>query len=525
LNEPPEIARRYRVTIGMERKGDRPKMQPISREIALLIRAGNTLISIETADEQRAVEIIRQACDGDGRTVYDWSMTQGLRPLNQDGFGSIDEDDRKPRSALHFIRDQGPAQAVYIFKDFAPHGRDAEVHRTLRDLLPVLAANGSAIVLVDSQPLPDEVRRLSVAKELGWPSAEELEEVVKETFNRIRKSSKDGVVGQITKREMEQLVQTLRGLSCEQAGRVVSEAILDDSKLSGDDIARVVESKRTLLGTTGCLEAIAVDFSIEDVAGLSNLKSWLKLRRDGYTSRATEFGLEPPRGVLMLGVPGCGKSLCAKAVAADWKMPLLRLDPGVLYQKYIGESESQLRRALAQAEAMAPVVMWIDEIEKAFASASSGSSSDGGLSKRMFGTLLSWMQDHRHPIFTIATANDVSALPPELMRKGRFDEVFFIDLPTESVRAEVVKVHLRRRQRDPANYRLAELAAASEGFSGSELEQVVVSGLFDAFAAQSELKTEHLLEAIRRTKPLSTLAAETIGTLREWASDRCVNAD
>lgn len=509
----------------MERKGNRPKMQPISRELALLIRAGNTLISIETADEERAVEIVLAACSIEDRCVYDWSMTRGIKTLNRDGFGSLDESDHKPLSALHVIRDQGPAQSVYIFKDFAPHGRDAEVHRTLRDLLPVLAGNGSAIILVDSQPLPDEVRRLSVAMELGWPAAEELERVVKETFNRIRKSSKGSVVGDINKREMEHLVQTLRGLSCEQARRVVAAAILEDSRLTGDDIARIIESKRTLLGTTGCLEAIAVDFSIDDVAGLANLKSWLKLRRGGYTSRAKEFGLEPPRGVLMLGVPGCGKSLCAKAVAADWKMPLLRLDPGVLYQKYIGESESQLRRALAQAEAMAPVVMWIDEIEKAFASASAGSSSDGGLSKRMFGTLLSWMQDHRHPIFTIATANDVSALPPELMRKGRFDEVFFIDLPAAAVREEVLRVHLRRRQRDPSNYSLSDLAAASEGFSGSELEQVVVSGLFDAFAAQSELETQHLLAAIQRTKPLSTLASETIGTLREWAADRCVNAD
>jgi SpoVK/Ycf46/Vps4 family AAA+-type ATPase len=313
---------------------------------------------------------------------------------------------------------------------------------------------------------------------------------------------------------MEQVVQSLRGLSCEQAERVVAGAIYHDYCLSGNDVARIVEAKRTLLGTAGCLEAIAVDFSIDDVAGMRSLKTWLKQRRGGFTRQAREFGLEPPRGVLMLGVPGCGKSLCAKAVAAEWKMPLLRLDPGVLYQKFIGENESQLRRALAQAQAMAPVVLWIDEIEKAFASASE-SSADGGLSKRMFGTLLSWMQDHRHPIFIIATANDVSSLPPELMRKGRFDEVFFIDLPSLDVREEVLRTHLKRRNRDPEQFDTKALATAAEGFSGSELEQVVISGLFEAFTEQQPLNSRHLADAIGKTRPLSLLAAETVERLRD----------
>jgi SpoVK/Ycf46/Vps4 family AAA+-type ATPase len=319
-------------------------------------------------------------------------------------------------------------------------------------------------------------------------------------------------------------VQTLRGLSCTQAERVIASAVLDDFALTAEDLPRMIESKRTLLGSQGCLEAIAVDFSPDDIGGLENLKAWLKLRRGGFTREAREFGLEPPRGLLMLGVPGCGKSLCAKVVAADWKMPLLRLDPGVLYQKYIGESESQLRQALAQAEAMAPCVLWIDEIEKAFASAAAA-SADGGLSKRMFGTLLSWMQDHRHPIFIIATANDISALPPELMRKGRFDEVFFVDLPQADIRAEVLGIHLRRRNRDPAQFKLADLALAAEGFSGSELEQAVVSGLFNAFSRGATLGDAHLLEEIRKTRPLSVLNAERVAELRHWAANRCVPAD
>jgi AAA+ superfamily predicted ATPase len=492
--------------------------------LSLLIQAGNPLIAIETADESRAQQIVLQAAKECRRNLFEWSMTRGIKPIEAPGAPELETLDSKPVAALEWIRDLAPDNSVYIFKDLSPHGKDAHLHRTLRDILPKMAEWNATIILVESQPIPTELRRLTVLFEMGWPTHEELEEVVKSTFNKIRRNSKKEVVGTVTRRDIEQIVQTLRGLSCDQAERVVAAAIYHDHCLTADDIAKIVEAKRTLLGTTGCLEAIAVDINIEQVAGLRALKAWLRQRRGGYTREAREFGLEPPRGVLMLGVPGCGKSLCAKAVAADWNMPLLRLDPGVLYQKYIGESESQLRKALTQAEAMAPVVLWIDEIEKAFASASEA-SADGGLSKRMFGTLLSWMQDHRHPIFMIATANDVSALPAELMRKGRFDEVFFIDLPSRAVRQEVLAIHLKKRNRDPQKFDLSALADATEGYSGSELEQVVISGLFEAFSQKSELADQHLAVAVNTTKPLSGLAAEKVEALREWANGRCVDAD
>ena len=282
------------------------------------------------------------------------------------------------------------------------------------------------------------------------------------------------------------------------------------------------------MASTGCLESITADFAPEDLGGLAKLKDWLRGRRGGFDAKAEAFGLEPPRGVLMLGVPGCGKSLCAKVVAADWGLPLLRLDPGVLYQKYIGASETRLREALRQAEATAPVVLWVDEIEKAFASAGGGGGADGGLSRRMFGTLLSWMQDHRHPIFLVATANDLSALPPELMRKGRFDEVFFVDLPAEAARRAILAVHIRRRGRNPDDFDLDRLAAASDGFSGAELEQAVVTALFAAYregGADAELYAEAIEAALGDTKPLSVLNAEKIAGLQAWAAERCVPAD
>jgi SpoVK/Ycf46/Vps4 family AAA+-type ATPase len=372
--------------------------------------------------------------------------------------------------------------------------------------------------------LPPEVRRLTVPFDVGWPNEDELNEVVRKTFQDAKRRSLFDIQANLTKREMEQLVQTLRGLTADEAARIVAGAIHDDNLLDGSDLPRVVDAKRNRLGTMGCLESIMADVGPEEIGGLANLKQWLAQRRGGFTHRAREFGLDPPRGILLLGVQGCGKSLCAKVVASAWRMPLLRMDPGVLYQKFVGESEARLREALDQAESMAPVVLWIDEIEKAFASASA-ESVDGGLSQRMFGTLLSWMQDHRHPIFMVATANNITQLPPELMRKGRFDEIFFIDLPGSAQRKTIFAVHLRKRRRDPDLFDLDRLAASSEGYSGSEIEQAIVSGMYAAFAAGTQLGTEHILEAIRATQPLSVLMRERVEHLRAWAQNRCVPAD
>jgi SpoVK/Ycf46/Vps4 family AAA+-type ATPase len=355
------------------------------------------------------------------------------------------------------------------------------------------------------------------------PSAVELEQVVRDTYQQIREQSYAEITSNLTRRQLEQLVQTLRGLTASEAARVVAAAIHQDSALTIDDLPRVVEGKRNLLASAGSLEAINVNVTIDEIGGLHGLKQWLARRRQAHSRQAREFGLEAPRGMLLLGVQGCGKSLCAKAVAADWNFPLLRLDPGQLYQKFVGESENRLRATLAQAEAMAPAVLWIDEIEKAFASASAD-SADGGLSQRMFGTLLSWMQDHASPLFLVATANDIAALPPELMRKGRFDEVFFVDLPNATARQEILAIHLRRRRREPAKFPLPQLAAAAEGFSGAELEHVVQASLVAAFAAGQELTGAHLLAELQQTRPLSVLMSEKVNQLRNWARNRCVLA-
>lgn len=503
----------------------------MNEALQLLIRSGNPLIAIGTPDEHRAIQIVEGVAKQLGRPSFVWSMTDGLCDLDSSQPETYDLKSNRneivgvgtPVPVLKQLR-TSLRSAIYVFKDLGPHCKDAMIHRMIRDLLPQFEDNKATMILLDSTPLPEEINRFTIRFEIPWPTEDELTAVVKETYKRIQNETTTRIQAKISKREMEQLVQSLRGLTCREASRVISSAIHDDDSLDGSDLPKIIEAKRTLLGATGCLESIAADFSSNDIGGLKNLKNWLQTRRGGFSPQAQEFGIEAPRGVLMLGVPGCGKSLCAKVVAADWHMPLLRLDPGVLYQKFIGESESQLRQALRQAESMAPAILWIDEIEKAFASASA-SSADGGLSKRMFGTLLSWMQDHRHPIFIVATANDVSAVPPELMRKGRFDEVFFVDLPDQHAREQILNIHLRRRNRDPENFNIPAIADKAQHFSGSELEQAVNSALFSAFTESTELADWHLIQEIQKTRPLAVLTEEKVERLRAWAHDRCVPAD
>src|SRR5438105_2655929 len=455
--------------------------------LKLLIRAGHPIVSIETRDEERATDIVRQAADELAMPLFEWTVTAGLVRTRPDR-AKTGVTDKKAAPALDYILDNKGEKELYLFKDLGPHCKDAVVHRQIRDLH---AKPGVRLVLLEGSPLPDDVRRLTVPLALPLPEPAELEKTVRDTFRKIKEESYQEVKCTLTKRELEQVVTTLRGLTCSEAARVVASAIHDDNVFSTEDLARVVEAKRNLLQSAGCLEAISVNVDPHEIGGLDNLKRWLAQRRGGMTAKAREYGLEWPRGILLLGVQGCGKSLCAKVVASDWGLALLRMDPGVLYQKYIGESENRLREALSQAESMAPVVLWIDEIEKAFASASS-ESADGGLSQRMFGTLLTWMQDQRSPIFMVATANNIAALPPELMRKGRFDEVFFVDLPGPEVRQDIIGIHLRRRKRNPEQFALKELATAAEGFSGAEIEQAVVSAMYAAFAEEHDLSDEHI---------------------------------
>jgi SpoVK/Ycf46/Vps4 family AAA+-type ATPase len=324
--------------------------------------------------------------------------------------------------------------------------------------------------------------------------------------------------------ETQRLLQNLRGLTLLEAEKVLTKAIIEDGQLSPDDIRKVVEAKKQLIEREGLLEYYPVEESLAEVADLATLKDWLRKRQVIVETpeRASEFGLEFPRGVLLLGVPGCGKSLCAKAVAMEWGLPLLKLDPSNLYNKYIGESERNFKRAVAAAERMAPVILWIDELEKAFAGAG---DHDGGVTMRILGTFLSWLQDRRGDVFVVATANDVQRLPAEFLRKGRFDEIFFVDLPDDETRAKIFDIHLRKRGQEGVDFDLPNLAAVSDGFSGSEIEQVVVAGLYTAFSEKQTLSTDALLREVAATRPLSKMMAEKVAALRAWAEGRTVRAN
>jgi hypothetical protein len=486
-----------------------------------LIESGSYLISVVTHEERYALEIIRKTADKLKREMWVWSVATGVRDGALDGGPCVVNTD-KPAEGLANLAQAKPG-SICVTLDLAEHLKGGKALRVLRDLVDNSYKSGIIIVMIDcNDSLPAVIKNYARLFELSFPDEEELQQIIRATLQRLhRKKPID--IG-ITQRGLDTIVRNLRGLTRRQAVRIITDAVSVDRSFNDDDINVIIANKRRMIQQGGLLEYIQTPLDLSEIGGMSRLKKWLNERKDVFTAEARAFGLEPPKGVLMLGVQGAGKSLCAKAIATGWHQPLLRLDPGTLYASFIGESEHNLREALRQTEMMAPVVLWIDEVEKAFASAASR-SADGGLSQRMFGTLLTWLQDHQAPVFVVATANDIEALPPELLRKGRFDEIFFVDLPTREVRQEILAIHLRKRGRDPARFDLDRLARASDGFSGSEIEQAVIAALHAAYADKAELDTERIVTAVKGSPPLSATMAERVIALRQWAKGRCVPAD
>ena len=322
---------------------------------------------------------------------------------------------------------------------------------------------------------------------------------------------------------MSQAAKNLMGLPEEEATRLFRKCILARGKADTEVLSDVLEAKRQALRSEGLLETVKRDASFGDIAGLQRLREWIAKRKSAWTPEGQRFGLVPPKGVLIMGVQGCGKSLAARAIAGEWNYDLVRLDAGALYDKYVGESEKRLKKALDLAQKLAPVVLWIDEIEKAFASAGSSGDADAGLSQRLLATLLTWMQDRESGVFLAATSNNITVLPPEMVRKGRFDEIFFVDLPAANVRELLFALHLKKRGREVLGFDLPRLAAASNGFSGAEIEQSIVSALYTAFSQKQQLSTEILLAELQGTRPLSVTRAEEIAAIRDWAKGRAAH--
>jgi hypothetical protein len=491
-------------------------------ELALLLRSRHPLLVVETEDEERLLARLAEASAEVGFPLFRWTVTGGLR---RHGAANPVYETQEPGQALaHIAAAGGPS--VYALCDLAPWWTDARLVRRLRDVAQVAAGQQVTLVLVGPAiALPAELRHLCARYSLALPAADELRQLVLDTYNELNPAQKHRFA--LGRDELDTLVRHLGGLSVPEARRIVGRCVLDDGALDGRDLATALEAKRDRVADSGILVFEEVRHDVPALGGLANLKGWLGRARAGYSARARELGLAPPRGLLLVGVQGCGKSLAAKSVAREWSLPLLRLDPGRLLDKYMGESEKNLRRAFELAEAVAPVVLWIDEIEKAFAGGTSGggSEADAGLSRRIFGAFLTWLQEKKAEVFVVATANDLSALPPELLRKGRFDEIFFVDLPSAAERKEIFALHLARRKQDPAAFDLPALVAASDGFSGAEIEQAIVTALYGMIAGNGAALTTAQVEAeLAATIPLSRTRREEVESLRALAAERFVPA-
>ncbi|MCW5775809.1 MAG: AAA family ATPase [Phycisphaeraceae bacterium] len=486
-----------------------------------VLRARHPCVAIVTNEEAEALQLVVAASLTLDRPLWRWSVLEGLTDGRLSG-GKPEPDTEHPAAALyHLAKQRGPLTVVTL--DLADHLEDARTLRALRALLSCIERDGGTLVMIDHlDRLPGAVEVCTTRFELSLPDEAELERIVRRV---VREEHQERPIEiDLSKRALRAIIRNLRGLTRRQAAFVVRDVVIEDRKLNEDDLNGVIARKRQLLSSGGGLEYVEAPTDMDQIGGLNALKRWLSERSAAFEEEASSHGLTPPRGVLLLGVQGAGKSLSAKAIATAWRQPLFRLDPSTLYDRYIGESERRLREALRQAEAISPMVLWIDEIEKGFAGAAS-TSTDGGLSRRMFGSLLTWMQDHRAPVFVVATANDVEALPPELLRKGRFDEIFFVDLPRAPARRMIFQIHLKKRGHDQARFDLDALASASEGFSGAEIEQAVISAATSAYARKTGLDTDALLSAVRSSPPLSVTMREKVEGLRRWAQGRCVEAE
>ncbi|MCA9643152.1 MAG: AAA family ATPase [Myxococcales bacterium] len=488
------------------------------RDLELLVAAHHPLIGFETDEEDR-VEVLLESLAAALRLPYFvWTASAGLKRTDMQGpiHGT-----KSPLLAVEHIRASG-FEAIYYLRDFARFTEDAQVQSALLDACQQLSVHRGAIALADDPlELPRAVKVLLTRVQIDPITEDEYYEYTRSLLASLRQRMT--VEMELTGEDVAVLLQQLKGLTFFEVKRVLSQAIIEHGRLDRSVLDRVRAAKRTAVEATGILDFIPTESSMVDVAGLDALKSWLRQRKVAFSEpeRARSFGLEPPRGLLLLGVQGCGKSLCAKAVSHEWQLPLIRFDPSRIFAKYVGESEKNLSRAIRVAESLAPIVLWIDELEKAFPQ---GGSEDGGVSTRVLGSFLTWLQEKRAPVFVIATSNDVSSLPAELLRKGRFDEIFFVDLPNPEERSAILSIHLKRRGRDPSGFDLTEIVSATDGFSGAELEQVIVAALYEAFGAGEELGTQHLQAELARTRPLSVTAAEQVSELRTWARGRAVSA-
>ncbi len=484
-----------------------PSDQSFENELDVYLRARFTLLVAVTLEEERLLQKVKALCERTRRAGLAWDSAEGFSVLAGRSLSAPAA--RDPLTALEQI-DKSEGETLFVLKDFHESWGNAQIKRKLRSVVQRLKFTKKTILITSpTRKIPDELKDEAVLIDFAPPAAAELEQVLDSLTNT------PGVKINLTSLGREKLVQAALGLTAAQASRVFAQAVVARGALDDLSIDLVTEEKKQIIRESEALEFYPVNETIDNVGGLGVLKDWLRLRERAFGSQAREYGLPAPKGIALIGIPGTGKSLTAKMIGGLWRLPLLRLDVGALFGSLVGESEERARRALRLAETVAPCLVWIDEMEKGLAHG----GMDSGTSTRVFGTILTWMQEKTAPCFVVATANDISSLPPELLRKGRFDEIFFLDLPTPAERREIFAVHLRKRKRLPVDYDLPALADASEGYVGAEIEQAVIDAMYIGFNENREFTTQDILSALQRQVPLSVSQRETIGGLRTWLSE------
>jgi ATPase family protein associated with various cellular activities (AAA) len=498
----------------------------LQTEIETLIRARYPILYIISNEELRVQDLLLEIAARRQKKVFIWTCSSGLVPAgtsiqSQKGRNSATKD---PLAALDLVIDQ-VEPAIFLFKDFHPFlsRNNYAVIRRLKDIALHLKNSFKTIVLISPvMEIPAELDKEVTVLNFPQPTKEDLSILLDKIMQEVRELKQVQI--ELDQEGRERFLQAALGLTLGEAENVFAKIIVKDQRLGAEHITEVFAEKQQIIRKSGLLEYYAANEDFSSVGGLTVLKDWLNKRAVAFTSEARGFGLPAPKGILLLGVQGCGKSLCAKAVSRVWQLPLLRFDMGRMFGSLVGSSEENVRRAISVAESVAPAVFWVDEIDKAFAGTQSSGASDGGTTARVFGTFITWLSEKNAPVFVVATANDVSQLPPELLRKGRLDEIFYVDLPSPAERGEIFRIHLAKRQRNPEEFDLTKLVAASEDFSGAEIEEAIISALYDAFYARQELATAHVRAALEQTVPLAKTMAEKVAAQRNWAKGRARNA-
>lgn len=487
----------------------------VDTELEILIRARYPIVYVVSWEEQRVEETLRHIARERGKKLHIWTVTQGFASSG----GHRDNTTRDPLAALDYVL-HSPDQAIFLLKDFHAFIGDFNITRRLRDLTLALKNSFKNLILLSPiLKLPAELEKEITVLDYGLPTYEELGKLLDDIIRSVRDAP--GVDTDLTPEEREQVLKAAQGLTAMEAENVFAKSLVEKRTF---DVDVILSEKEQIIRKSGILEYYPTTEAFADVGGLDLLKDWMEKRTVSFTDKARDFGLPEPKGILLLGVQGCGKSLSAKAIGSLWRLPLLRLDIGKIFAGLVGASEENMRKAIRVAESVAPCILWLDELEKGLSGTQSSGTSDGGTTARVFSTFLTWLQEKTVPVFVVATANQVEVLPPELLRKGRFDEIFFIDLPARNERRDIFAIHLRKRKRDPAKFDLDALADATPGYSGAEIEQAVIEALYDAFDSGRDITTEDLLRAVRASVPLSMTMREKIAELRNWAETRARKA-